>query len=234
MVEEKEEELTPQAGEVETETTPSDAGSEGEPEAAEPELPPLEAKLAEVEASLAEAQAKAAENLDGWQRAQAAFQNYRKRTEVEQAQFRSAANAQILSRLLPVLDDFKRAFESVPEAYEDDGWIGGIRLIQRKVKAILDSENVKPIALEPGDAFDPKYHEAILYQEVEGFEEGQVVAEVETGYMLGDRILRPSVVVVAKGAPAPEPEPEPDSAEEIEAEGQAAGEEHEDAVEDQE
>jgi molecular chaperone GrpE len=58
---------------------------------------------------------------------------------------------------------------------------------------------VQPIAVEPHDTFDPNVHEAVLYQEVEGFEEGEVVAEVETGYMLGNRVLRPTVVVVAKG-----------------------------------
>jgi len=169
-----------------------------------------EDQLREVESLLAETEKKAAEYLDGWQRSQASFANFRKRTEAEQAQWRSTANAQILSRLIPVLDDFKRAFEAVPATYTDDAWLEGIRIVQRKLKAILDAENVKPIELKPGDAFDPKYHEAVLYQEVEGFEEGQIVAEVEAGYMLGERVLRPSVVVVAKGAPQPvKPKEEP-------------------------
>ncbi len=188
----------------------------------------LEDKLAQTETQVAELEKKAAEYLDGWQRAQASFANFRKRTEAEQSQWRSAANAQILARLLPVLDDFKRAFEAVPESYEKDAWLEGIRLIERKLRAILDMENVRPIQLQSGDPFDPKYHDAVLYQEVEGFEEGQIVAEIETGYMLGDRVLRPSVVVVAKGVARPEPTPEP-ADEDVAAEPATAAESAEDA-----
>jgi molecular chaperone GrpE len=165
----------------------------------------LAEKLEEAKSSLAEAEEKVAEYLDGWQRAQAAFANFRKRTEAEQAHWRGTANAQLLTRLLPVLDDFRRAFETVPESYNDDPWLDGIRLVQRKVKAILDSESVTPIELECGDAFDPNIHQAVLYQEVEGFDEGEVVAEIETGYTMGDRVLRPSLVVVAKGSEKPTP-----------------------------
>lgn len=176
------------------------------------EIRALEQKLAEVEAKLAEAEKTTAEYLDGWQRAQAAFANFRKRTEAEQSQWTSRANARLLSRILPVLDDFKRAFEAVPEEYSDDRWLEGLRLVQRKLTSVLDSENVEPIELNPGDTFDPNLHEAVLYQEVPGFEEGQIVAEVETGYMIGDRILRPALVVVAKGSEAPGPAEETEAA----------------------
>ncbi len=90
--------------------------------------------------------------------------------------------------------------------------------MQRKLKAILDSESVTPIELSPGDAFDPNIHEAVLYQEVEGFGEGEVVAEVETGYMLGNRVLRPSLVVVAKGPAEPASPAEPPAQQEEETE----------------
>lgn len=162
-------------------------------------------RLAEVETALGEAEKKAAEYLDGWQRSQAAFANFRKRTEAEQAQYRLTANAQLLSRLLPIVEDFKRAFESTPTALNGDPWLEGIRLVERKVKSVLEAESVTPIELKPGDAFDPGRHEAVLYQEVKGFSEGEVVAEIETGYLIGDRILRPSLVVVAKGPSAPQP-----------------------------
>ncbi|MGC9521602.1 MAG: nucleotide exchange factor GrpE, partial [Anaerolineae bacterium] len=199
-----------------------------EPEVEETEtlleqLGTLEDKLVEAEANLADAEKKAAEYLDGWQRAQAAFANFRKRTEAEQTQWRSRANEGLLSRLIPILDDFQRAFEAVPEDYEDDTWLDGIRLVERKLKAILDSENVTAIELESGDMFDPQVHEAVLYQEVDGFEEGQVVAEVERGYMIGDRVLRPALVVVAKGAAKaskPEEEEEAEEGEVVEAAAQ--------------
>jgi len=176
-----------------------------------PEELPLEEKLQHLEAQLAEAEQKAAEYLDGLQRSQASFANYRKRTEAEQVSWRSVANAALLSRFLPVLDDFDRAFQALPQDLAEHPWLGGIKLIQRKIAGILEAENVTPIQLQPGDAFDPLYHQAILYQEIPGFEDGQIVAEVEHGYILGERVLRPASVVVAKvppRAPAPAPEPE--------------------------
>jgi molecular chaperone GrpE len=166
-------------------------------------------EIARLEVQLAEAGKKAAEYLDGLQRSQAAFANYRKRTEAEQVSWRSVANAALLARFLPVLDDFERAFRALPADFEGQSWLDGITLIRRKVAGILEAENVQPIVLQPGDAFDPLYHQAVFYQEVAGFEEGQIVAEVERGYILGERVLRPSSVVVAKAPfvpPAPEPE----------------------------
>ncbi len=170
---------------------------------------PLEEKIQQLEAQLAEAQQKAAEYLDALQRSQASFANYRKRTEAEQVSWRGVANAALLSRFLPVLDDFERAFQAMSQDLAEHPWMGGIRLIQRKIAGVLEAENVKPIELQPGDAFDPLYHQAILYQEVPGFEDGQIVAEVERGYILGERVLRPSSVVVAKASSrVPEPEAE--------------------------
>lgn len=178
-------------------------------EASAPDTALLEEEIQRLEEQLAETERQAAEYLDGLQRSQASFANYRKRTEAEQVSWRSVANAALLGRFLPVLDDFARAFQALPQEFAEHPWLGGITLIQRKIAGILESENVTPIDLQPGDAFDPLYHQAILYQEVPGFEDGQVVAEVERGYILGERLLRPAAVVVAK-APyrAPEPEPE--------------------------
>jgi len=194
--------------------TEEDAGAE-EPIPAEEEsavddlegqIKALEEKLAETEAALAETEKTTAEYLDGWQRAQASFANFRKRTAAEQAQWRSTANAALLARLLPVLDDFKRAFDSVPDMIKEDPWLNGIQLVERKVKTVLETENVQQIEAEPGDVFDPNIHEAVLYQEVDGFNDGEIVAVVETGYMLADRVLRPSMVVVAKGAVEAQPQ----------------------------
>lgn len=164
-------------------------------EAAQDQLQSLQTKLDEAER-------KAAEYLDGWQRSQASFANFRKRSEAEQESWRVTANAALLTRLLPVVDDFERAFEVMPEELKDNPWLNGMRLIYRKLQSVLEVECVQPIALEPGDAFDPMYHQAVLYQEVPGFEEGQIVAQVEKGYILGERVLRPAAVVVAKGTPA--------------------------------
>jgi molecular chaperone GrpE len=166
---------------------------------------PEENEPLDCEQQLAAAEQQAAEYLDGWQRCQASFANFRKRNESEQLNLRKAANAVLLARLLPVLDDFERAFQALPSEFEGHTWLEGLSMIQRKVASILEAENVQRIELEPGDTFDPMFHQAVLYQEVDGFEEGQVVAIVEQGYVLGDRVLRPTMVVVAK---ATEPPPE--------------------------
>ena len=190
---------------------PTAAEDEGSAVDLEAQVKVLEEKLAETEATLAEAEKTTAEYLDGWQRAQASFANFRKRTTAEQAQWQSMANAALLARLLPVLDDFKRAFDAVPDTIKENPWLSGIQLVERKVKTIQETENVHQIEAEPGDIFDPNVHEAVLYQEVEGFNDGEIVAVVETGHMLADRVLRPSMVVIAKGAK----EAQPQSAEEV-------------------
>jgi len=187
--------------------TEEDAGAE-EPTAAEEESATgdLEAQIKALEEKLAETEKTTAEYLDGWQRAQASFANFRKRTTAEQAQWRSMANAALLARLLPVIDDFKRAFDAVPDTIKEDPWLSGIQLVERKVKTILETENVQQIKAEPGDIFDPNVHEAVLYQEVDGFNDGEIVAVVETGYMLADRVLQPSMVVIAKGTVEAQPQ----------------------------
>lgn len=170
---------------------------------APPTEAPVDIHRAELEARLAEAEQKAAEYLDNFQRAQAAFANFRKRTEAEQVTMRKVANAALLTRLLPVMDDFRRAFQALPDDLQGNAWIEGITLIQRKVAALLEIEEVKRIEVQPGDAFDPLFHQAILYQELAGYDEGQIITEVEQGYVLGERVLRPSMVVVAKAPPPP-------------------------------
>jgi molecular chaperone GrpE len=171
----------------------------------EPEVT-ADARLAELESRLTETEKRAAENLDNFQRSQAAFANFRKRTEAEQMTMRKVANAALLTRLLPVADDFRRAFQVLPAELQGSPWVEGIALIQRKVAAILEVEDVKVIAVKPGDSFDPLFHQAILHQELAGYTEGQIITEVEQGYILGERVLRPSMVIVAK-APTPPAEP---------------------------
>lgn len=185
----------------------------------ESHLAELEKRLADMRAQLDETERQSAEHFDAWQRSQATFANFRKRMEAEHSTLRETANAGLLTRLLPILDDFKRAFEIMPEEYKDDPWFEGMRMIRQKLQTILGNHNVKAIEIEPGVPFDPKYHEAVLLQEVEGFEEDQIVAEVETGYMMGDRILRPSRVVVAKA-----PSKAPKTTAEVEAIDEAAEE----------
>jgi molecular chaperone GrpE len=143
---------------------------------------------------LEEIQAQAAEYKDGWQRAVADFQNYRKRVERENGGVYQNALAGILKRYLPILDDLERALQSRPA---DLAWVEGIELIYRKLQAILDAEGVKRIEAE-GNVFDPSVHEAISQEPAEGHESGHVIAVVQNGYMLGERVIRPAIVRVAQ------------------------------------
>jgi molecular chaperone GrpE len=150
-------------------------------------------ELASVRRELAEVQAKAAENLDGWQRALAEFQNYKKRVERDRASDQAIMKADLIRKVLPVLDDLERALSNRPG---DSAWSNGIELIQRKLLQILESEGVQRIEAE-GALFDPNVHEAISQEPVDGAESGSVVAVTLQGYKLGDRVIRPAQVKVA-------------------------------------
>src|SRR5262245_52059365 len=156
--------------------------------------------LAALRQELAAAQAKAAENLEGWQRAAADLANYRKRVERERAEARQATAAAVIARLLPVIDDFDRAMKETPtaaEAPELQRWLEGISLIHRKLQAIVENEGVARIEAD-GAMFDPNWHEAVTYDESETHTEGQIIEVIRQGYRLGDRVLRPALVRVAK------------------------------------
>ena len=146
---------------------------------------------------LEEERAKSAEYLDSWRRSAADFSNYKKRQEKDAGELTKFANAMLISRLLPVLDDFDRAFQTLPDNLRDLTWIDGIMLISRKMHAVLDAEGLKTIEAE-GKAFDPNIHEAVIHEESETHEDGAVITELQKGYKLNDRILRPTLVKVAK------------------------------------
>ena len=163
-------------------------------------------ELEELEKELEKARAQASEYLDGWQRAQAEFSNYKKRQESERVHMMSRAAASLLRKLLPVVDDFERAVATLPPGLREITWLEGVFLIKHKLDAVLESEGVKPIVAE-GQMFDPCYHEAVTYEEAPGFQDGQIIGEVQKGYILSERVLRPALVRVAK---APQSQPEED------------------------
>jgi molecular chaperone GrpE len=169
--------------------------------ASDEETPKSEAE--KLQEALAEAQAQATEYLDGWQRTQAEFANYKKRQAAERIQITAMANANLLRKLFAILDDFERATKAMPEDFSQATWFEGIELIQQKLKGVIKSEGVEPIDAE-GALFDPRYHEAVTYEEVAGYEEGQIIEEIQRGYVLGERVLRPALVRVAKAPSSPE------------------------------
>jgi molecular chaperone GrpE len=147
-----------------------------------------------LEAQLAKAQEEAKKFRDNWHRAEADFQNYKRRTEQERDESRKFANVSVIINLLPVLDDFERAFGSLDSRLAGLSWFDGIYLIYRKLQQLLENSGVTPIQTE-GQAFDPRFHEAVAHAEGE---EGKVISEVQRGYKLHDRVLRPAMVVVGK------------------------------------
>ena len=170
---------------------PSEAGSAPAQPAAETD------PMAELKSQLESANAKAAEYLDGWQRARADFVNYKKRIEREQAELSQNMAASVLTRILPALDDFDLAMKKAPADGDGAKWAEGIALVQRKLNAILENEGIKPIEAE-GQPFDPNVHEAVVHEETEAHPEGHVIEVLRRGYKLGDRVLRPALVKVAK------------------------------------
>ena len=148
-----------------------------------------------LEQALAEEKKKAGEYLGAWQRTQADFINYKRRNEQERQDFNNYANAQLVLSILPVLDDLERALDAIPEEFAGHDWVEGIRLVERKFRTVLEGQGVKPI-LSLGMAFDPNYHEAL--RKGKG-EEGMVIGELQKGYMLNSKLLRPARVVVGSG-----------------------------------
>ena len=150
---------------------------------------------AQLKQALAEEQEKAETNLAGWQRTQADFVNYKRRVEREMKDSCQFANRALMLNLLPVLDDFERAIAAIPDEEAQMSWMDGIQLIERKLRSILEAQGLTQIKAL-GEAFDPHVHEAVM--QAPG-EEGMVVEEVQKGYQLHDRVIRPAKVVVGRG-----------------------------------
>lgn len=158
----------------------------------------------DIEKALTETQQKAEDYLESWKRTQADFINYKRRTEQERSEMSKYANTQLILSLLPILDDFERAFDSIAPRIEKVDWAKGIKLIERKLKTILETQGVSPIKAI-GESFDPNLHEAVMHDKGE---DGKVVQELRKGYRLYDKVIRPSHVVVGNGEPVEEPKEE--------------------------
>lgn len=143
---------------------------------------------------LEQAESQAAERLDDLQRERAEFVNYKNRLTRNQEDDRVRMKGDIIKKILPVLDDLARALQNRPA---DDAWAGGIELIGRKFQTILESEGVTRIDAE-GQPFDPNFHEAISNEVNDAVESGHVIAVVQNGYMLSERVIRPAMVRVAQ------------------------------------
>lgn len=160
----------------------------------------VEAKVTEedIEAlkqALAEEKAKSESHLANWQRTQADFINYKRRNKQEKEEIGQFANAILMLSLLSILDDLERGFASIPHHLAKLSWVDGIRLIERKLWASLETQGLSQIKAM-GEPFDPQLHEAAMHGKGK---EGIVVEELQKGYKLHDRVLRPTMVVVGNG-----------------------------------
>ena len=159
--------------------------------------------LADIERITGERDGAARERddyLTALQRERAEFVNFRRRTADEREAMFGLAAEGLISKVLTLADDFDRAIEARPATISDDPWVEGIAAIDRKLRQLLESEGVSPIATAPGTPFDPREHEAVASVPGTGQPDGSIVGELRRGYRLRDRVLRPALVVVAASA----------------------------------
>ncbi len=174
-------------------------GTVGEPS-------PITDEVTELQERLGETTKKMEEYLALAQRVQADFVNYKRRVEQEREEQVKLAHSRLMLKLLPVLDDFERAMDSLKADLAGLHWVQGVGHIYRKLQAILEGEGLERIEAL-GHDFDPKLHEAVVYEEVGQEEDGKVLSVFQNGYKLHDRVIRPAMVKVGKEAPArPAPE----------------------------
>jgi molecular chaperone GrpE len=161
------------------------------------------ARIAELEAAVAKLEQEKKENFDKYLRAVADLENYRKRNKRDLDDARAEAKTKVLKEMLPVVDNLERAVEHAEKSGEPGAVVDGVRLVLRQFLTSFERVDVTPVdaANQP---FDPNLHEAISQQETDEFPPGTVVQVLQRGYRLGDRLLRPALVVVAKAKPVPE------------------------------
>ncbi|MCL5428613.1 MAG: nucleotide exchange factor GrpE [Chloroflexi bacterium] len=154
-------------------------------------------ELSALQEKLAETEAKAAEHLDGWQRAQAEFSNYKKRLAREQEQQAAEVRGRVLKRYLEIVDDLELALKNAPKDGPGADWAQGIELIYKKLVSFLESEGLT--RMDPlGEPFDANLHEAVTQEESPDHESGTIIEVLRPGYLLAERVLRPASVKVAK------------------------------------
>jgi molecular chaperone GrpE len=189
-------------GDVESEEIEAQASSTDGQERVTGELGgPLVAELVATRAELKRVEAENSELKDRMARRQADFENQRKRTERERAETYNRVVADITAKLLPVLDNLKRALdaEASVEASESDEFrhfLSGVDLIFKQLNGVLEALGVKPI-VSVGEQFNPHIHEAVVTEPTDEYEPDTVVQEIVTGYRLGDKLIRPALVKVA-------------------------------------
>lgn len=132
------------------------------------------------------------------QRVRADFENYRKRVELEKEMARASGRVNAIMKLLPVIDNIERAINHVPKELKDNTWAQGVTKLVKNLEKSLAEMGVTRIVARPGERFDPALHEAIQFDEEAEGEHEVIAEELQAGYMLGDDVMRPSMVKVTR------------------------------------
>ena len=194
----KDEETMSSEGEItdpKTETAQGDQDLSGDSQVIGDDLDLVD-QLEDLRTSLEEMESKTEEYLDGWQRSRAEFANYKKRILREQAEIHQTARGEVIKLYLDIADDLERALENKPAGGDGEIWAAGIGIIFQKLLGRFESEGIKPMCAL-GQEFDPNIHEAIMKEENEEYESGQIIEVMQEGYWIGDKVLRPAQVRVA-------------------------------------
>ena len=187
---------------VTVKTEDPDLQKQAIPEGASGQLPPEDTAPPTPEERIEKAEAEAKDSYDRFLRASAELENYKKRTQKEMAEFRKYANASLLKDLLGVVDNLERAIESFNGGNKEGQLSEGLDLTLKELLKVFKTFNVSPIEAL-GEPFDPCYHQAMMQQETNDHAENVVLNELQKGYMIHDRLLRPAMVVVSKSPADP-------------------------------
>lgn len=131
------------------------------------------------------------------QRTRADFENYRKRAEIDKSMSRASGRISAISQILPIIDTIERAISHMPEELKDNPWSKGIASLSKQLEKLLNDLNIKKILATPGTHFNPELHEAVQFEESDG-EKEVVSEELQAGYLLGDDVIRHSMVKVTR------------------------------------
>ena len=163
---------------------------------------PLDQQVALLAEGLQSARQEAAQNLDSFKRAQAEMANFRRRTDEERITSVKYANSRLIEKFLPAIEELDLAIGHAGQAGSSDPWIEGVKLIQRKLNGVLESEGVTPIDAD-GAVFNPMEHEAVGIEDSNTHPPGYVTQTLRPGYRLRDRVVRAAQVMVAREPQAP-------------------------------
>ena len=150
-----------------------------------------------LQSELEKTRTKSNEYFDGWQHERADFLNYKKRIDRDAVFLQQNALISVVKKYLVVLDDLDRALRARPTGCEGASWADGIELIYRKLNMLLEQDGVQRMEAEK-ETFNPARHEAIIQEDSQDHESGQIIEVIQQGYLIGERVIRPALVRVAK------------------------------------